>query len=219
VAIGAVSGTTGQRQVGGFVAQMPPQTVTPTQSMLAGHRHISRQFDLPITAQVEPGDKLLEVVDRGAPPFISYDNPIDAARSAQSLAVISVVKKESAFSTTVVNEDWITTTLTAEIKSVLKDTTGQLVEGGLIEVRESGGEITLDGRRIIARFEGTRQTKIGGTYLAVLGYHDGRFLFNRYGSAEFDQGRVLPMRLDVPGSGQSPEWVIQQVRATERRKP
>jgi hypothetical protein len=236
VAIGVGSSATGnQRQVGGFVAQQPSQSKSkpalPPQAQ-TGHRHIP--FGVSITPRLEPGDALVEVV-RSDRSFIDFHNK-DAEQEVESLmttasavAVVVITRKESAFHSIVEPEDWIRTTLTAEVKTVLKDPTGQLTDGGLIEIQESGGEVVLpDGRRIIARSEYNRLSKVGGTYLAALALDKatGRFLFNGRSSIEFGQGKVKRMRLDAPPNTdldtaleqKSPEWIIQRARVLAERR-
>ena len=236
VAIGAVSGATSllQRQVGGFVAQVPPQTAAPTQPMpsQARHRQIPMKPGVALTSRLEPEDQIVEVI-MGGVPFVGGFRNDEPEREIQiftstaaAVAVIEVTKEESAFaSLTGGDEDWIRTTLTADVRSVLKDTTGQLVEGGLIEIQQTGGEVVLaDGRRIIARDGLARLARAGGTYLAVLGFYEGRFYFGGLSSVEFERGMIKRMRLDAPPESdlekKSPEWIVQQVRANaDRRKP
>lgn len=233
LAIGAVSAATNQRQVGGFVAQLPPQTAAPTLPPQAqtGHRHITERTGVAITSRLEPEDRVVEVIRRSRP---FYDLPSDPETEIRfftampAVAVIRVEKRESAFSGTAVPtsdfyspEDWIKTTLTAEVQSVVKDTTGQLVGGGLIEITESGGEVVLgDGRRIIARDTLFRPTKVGGTYLAVLDFNNGKFFLNGLSTVEFDNGEVKRLRRDAPDSElekRTPEWVTQRARAHVER--
>lgn len=230
VAIGAVSSaTSSQRQVGNFVAQLPPQATTPTQAPTAsGHRHIPPDPGVPLMERLEPTDQVVEVIMSATPfndPSTDAEEELAVANTAPIVAVIGVGQRESRFARMLVPGDWIRTTLTADVRQVLKDTTGQLVEGNVIEIQESGGEVVLpDGRRIIARYSVVRPTKIGGTYLAVLGVdNEGRFSIDTLFSLELDNGKVKRMRRDAqPNTGvetKSPEWVVQQVREVARRKP
>lgn len=225
--IGAVSSASSRyRQVGGFVAQLPAPTPTPSPQAQAGHRHIPPNYGVPITSRLEPDDKVVEVVSK-ALPFIDVPN-VDAEqelemrlRTAEAVAVIEVTNKESAFNAA---EDWIMSTLTVEVREVLKDTTGQLVAGNLLEVRESGGEVVLpDGRRIIVRQAVIRPTRVGGVYLATLGFWKGQFLLDM-SSVEFNNGQITRLRLDAPPNTdleqKTPEWATQRARAlAERRQP
>jgi hypothetical protein len=231
VTISVASVTTNQRQVGGFTAQLPPQTTPSAAPSQVGHRHIHALPGVPITSRLEPGDTVVEVVRTGLP-FIDVPN-VDAEQELETLlngssavAVIEVLNKESAFSTSQVGgpgEDWIRSTLTVEVREVLKDTTGQLVAGNLMEVRETGGEVVLpDGRRIIARSSYVRPSRVGGTYLAVLGFYEGRFSFGMF-SVEFDNGQIKRMRLDAPPDTdlvqKTPDWAKQRARTSAAQRP
>jgi hypothetical protein len=93
-----------------------------------------------------------------------------------------------------------------------------------MNVREHGGEITLpDGRRIIAHPGWGRLTRVGGTYLAVLGFYEGEFGFDKHLSVEFDNGTIKRMRKDAPPDTdleqKTPEWATQRARVAAERAP
>ncbi|HUE89332.1 MAG TPA: hypothetical protein VMO26_24905 [Vicinamibacterales bacterium] len=119
-----------------------------------------------IASRIEPGDTVVEAVLDYAPFVDGRVDPEEelrgSTRTSDAVAVLRVGKKESRFT---LSEDWIMSRVTADVQSVLKDTTGRLVEGGLITIHETGGELVLDGQRIIARFERIRSTEIGRTYV------------------------------------------------------
>jgi hypothetical protein len=236
VAIGAVTGATSNtRQVVGFAAQLPPhepQEPQATQSLPPGHRHIRPREGASLLSRLEPDDKILEVFD------VSYASCVGALntdaeqeletilRISKTVAIIEVTNKEGVFSSTSLSgpDDWITSILTVQVHEVLKDTTGQLVAGNLMNVREHGGEITLpDGRRIIAHPGWGRLTRVGGTYLAVLGFYEGEFGFDKHLSVEFDNGTIKRMRKDAPPDTdleqKTPEWATQRARVAAERAP
>jgi hypothetical protein len=232
VATGVVSGATNQRQVqvGGFTAQLQSETAgqpaQPTQTQTPGHRHLLMDIGVPITSRLEPEDKVVEVIDN-IRPFVGFQNtdaeeeleiPLDVA---PAVAIIDVVGKESTFTS---GEDWITSTLTVQVRDVLKDSTGQLVAGNLVEVTENSGEVVLpDGRRIIARRSYNRSLRVGGTYLAAFSFYKDRLVFDSLFSVEFDNGKVKRMRLGTPPDTgleqKTPEWTTQRARAIAERRP
>jgi hypothetical protein len=237
VAIGAVTGATSNtRQVGGFTAQLPPQEPQEPQAtqppLPPGHRHIPLRPGAPLLSRLEPDDKILEVFHARTPSMfavkdIPAEQELDLLLKAENtVAIIEVTNKEGFFSATYLNgpDDWITSILTVQVHEVLKDTTGQLVAGNLMNVREHGGEITLpDGRRIIAHPGWGRLTRVGGTYLAVLGFYEGEFGFDKHLSVEFDNGTIKRMRKDAPPDTdleqKTPEWATQRARVAAERAP
>lgn len=231
-AVGVISSN--QRQVGGFVAQLPPQAPGAPQSQAAGHRHLQVKGGVPITSRLEPGDKVVEMISTNGPLLMSLDGGnledtmANYLKHKPAVAVITVTKKESRFTSLTgrhfaalySSEDWLQSTLTAEVQSVLKDSTGRLVPGASVEIEELGGDMVLpDGRRIIARYHDTRATRVGGTYLAMLGLdEDGRLMFDRELSVEYVKGQIKNMHLNRAGEGleqRTPAWVVEQA---ERRR-
>jgi hypothetical protein len=226
VAIGVVSGaTSNQRQVGGFVAQQP--TTQPAKEA-PGHRHIFAAAGpgVPITARLEPEDKIVEAIDPSMDLYYSdqvvgAEEELETMLVASAVAVIDVVQKESTFNA---DETWIRSTLTVQVREVQKDSTGQLVAGNLMQVMENNGEVVLpDGRRIIARHKYVRPSRVGGTYLAALSFYEGRFSLNGLFSFEFNNGKVERMRLHTPPDmgleQKTSEWATQRARAIAERRP
>jgi hypothetical protein len=240
VAIGAVSGaTTSQRQVGGFVAQLPPQTpaAARVQPETPGHRYIPRPSpsgsapnSVPIASLLRPEDKVVTVVSddhlfygTGSDPEKEFAGYTDLYPS------VALIRVNAAEGILTANRDWVMSILTADVQSVLKDTTGRLVLGGLIEIVSSGGELMLDGRRIIAIHSDIEPLKVGGVYLAFLAVLDshsrqfeGKFHINNFASVEIENDTIKRLRTDAhPESNleqRSPEWLMQHVRAHARRK-
>jgi hypothetical protein len=241
VAIGAVTGatTSNSRQVGSFTVQLPPQEPTATQPVTppvqaqAGYRHVPRPDESPATPNsvplaglLTPDDKVLTVV---SPTHQQYGTGPDPEKEFaayvdlySSVAVVRVEATESVL--TDARQDWIMSVHTASVQSVEKDTTSRLVAGGLIEIVSSGGEMILDGRRVIAVDEGIEPLKVGGVYLAFLAVltsptdqFEGKFRINRLASVEIVNGALKRLRQDEHPESRleqrSPDWLLQRVRA------
>lgn len=212
------------RQIGGCTAQLPPES-PPRQPKAApllpeGHRRIPLKPGVPIASQLEPGDRVVEVVTGGRPFVDGSDNAAEEieaiTRRAAAIAVVRVTGKESQLSA---GGDWVDSTVTADVQSVLKDETGLLAEGGTTSFPEFGGEITLDGRRVIVHAPYRRQMAVGRTYLVPFVLRDGSLrTMSATATFELDGQTMRRQRADAEHHGwaldaKPADWAIQRVRA------
>ena len=91
-------------------------------------------------------------------------------RRSDAVAIVRVVDKRSAFTTESspphrVPGDWIKSTVTVSVLTVLKDPGARLTEGGSVSFLEDGGELVVADRRVIAGNAYEVPTRIGETYL------------------------------------------------------
>jgi hypothetical protein len=71
-------------------------------------------------------------------------------------------------------EDWITTTVHAQVVDVIKNTaTLGLSQGAMIEIPQDDGEVTVDGKTIRAITQHRRLPRPGQTYLYFFSEHRG----------------------------------------------
>ena len=228
---GAGSESRQTHQVGGFTAQAPmtppapPQTKAPPE----GYRRIPMRIGVPIASQLRPEDRVVEVVTGGTP-FV--DGGTDAereiegiTRQAVAVAVVRVMDKQSRLTDV---GDYIRSTVTVQVQSVLKDEGTHLVEGGSVSFSEFGGEVMIDGRRVIVFHTHVRPMLVGRTYLIPFGVTNGNLeSLDPTATFELDGQTLKRQRADVdqhawPLDKKTPAWVIEQVRAKAhlpRRQP
>lgn len=227
---GSASESPQTRQVGGFTAQVP---MTPQQAQASarreGYRRIPMRIGVPIASQLRAEDRVVEVVNSSTP-FVdggtNAEREIEGiTRQAVAVAVIRVVGRESRLTDT---GDFVESTITVQVQSVIKDESAHLSEGGLISFSEFGGEVTLDGKRVIVFHTHVRPMLVGRTYLVPFGFMSGNLEpLNPTVTFELDGQTMKRQRTDAdqhawPLDKRTPTWAIEQVRAKAhlpRRQP
>jgi hypothetical protein len=179
---------------------------------------------------MHPEDTVVEVLWDYAPYAVDPNAEVEftnMTRVHDAAAVVGVGQQTSEL----MPDGWyLMSTLTIDVRRVLKDTTGRLVEGALMQVKVPGGDLTLpNGQRIIARNPSLRPLQVGGVYLVFLNVvpepdpYAGELIVNAHGSVELlDGGAVRHLRRDAPASttSRTPDWFVQHVRANAHlRRP
>lgn len=163
---------------------------------------------------------MLEVVNSGTP-FVGgrtdAEREIEGiTRQAVAVAVVRVVDRQSRLTDV---GDYVRSTVTVQVQSVLKDEAAQLVEGGSVSFFEFGGEVILDGRRVIVFHTHVRRMLVGRTYLVPFGFTNGHLEpLNPTATFELDGQTMKRQRTDAdqhawPLDKKTPAWAIEQVRA------
>ena len=214
IVLAAVAGTyaRGQatRQVGGFVAQVPgdqtPQTAQKTEPLPPGYRRVAHGPGTTIYSLLQKDDKVLELTLDGSN---TLDGNADAdveiqqiTQFADAVVVLRVTAKQGA-----ITDDGalIDSTITANIEEVLKDATGKLATGTALSFKALGGSVMVGTQRVIVTYKAWRQTEVGATYLAALGYSTQTDSFRLYPSQSFEVkgSSLVRMRTNAP-----PTWVL-----------
>jgi hypothetical protein len=158
-----------RRRIGNFTADVPIERPTPQapEELPLGHRRIPVVLGEPITSRLLPDDRVVELMVGGSQPFIGGAADAEAeiesiTRHADAVAVVRVRTRQSYRSQT---DDYIMSRLTTQVQTVLKDNTGELVEGESIDFEQFGGEVDIDGIRVIQVDEYLVPMRAGRTYL------------------------------------------------------
>lgn len=168
---------------------------------------------VPILSQVRPDERVVEIL-KDAPPDVGItpdaEGEIEAlTRMADAVAIVRVVDKRSAFTTQNsppyrVPGDWISSTVTATVMTVLKDPGTHLAVGGSVSFPEDGGELVVDDRRVLARNSYELPTRSGDTYLIFFWLNeDALQSLGPSWTFRLDGQKLQRLRTDV-----HPEWEL-----------
>lgn len=182
---------------------------------------------VPILSHVRPGERVVEIL-KDAPPDVGItpdaEEEIEAlTRMSDAVAIVRVVDKRSAFTTQSsppyrVPGDWINSTVAARVLTVLKDPGARLAEGGSVSFPEDGGELVVDGRRVIARNSYEVPTRVGQTYLMFFWLNeDALQSLGPSWTFEVDGQKLQRLRADIHPEWEldrkTPGWAESRVRA------
>jgi hypothetical protein len=170
---------------------------------------------VPILSQVRPEERVVEVL-KDAPPDVGItpdaEEEIEAlTRMSDAVAIVRVVDKRSAFTTHDsppyrVPGDWINSTVAARVLTVLKDPGARLAEGESVLFSEDGGELVVDGRRVIARNSYELPTRVGQPYLTFFWLNeDALQSFGPSWTFHVDGQKLHRLRTDI-----HPEWELER---------
>ncbi len=162
--------------IGGAATHVPPGTIPAQLAMLP------------------PGDQAVEVWwgHVVAPPILglpeSLDELIEAwTPRADAVVVVRITDRTGRLN---VREDWVESTVSAQVVRVLNDPDGRLQVGGAVSFEEDGGSMTVAGRRIFTVHPFAESTQIGRDYLTFLFLLDGRWRIDAGLTFEVEQGRA-----------------------------
>lgn len=182
---------------------------------------------VPILSQVRPDERVVEILE-DAPPDVGItpdaEEEVEAlTRMSDAVAIVRVVDKRSAFTTQNsppyrVPGDWINSIVVARVLTVLKDPGARLAEGGSVSFPEDGGELVVDGRRLIARNSYEVPTRVGQTYLTCFWLNDDALQsLGPSWTFQVDGQKLQRLRTDIHPEWEldrkSPGWAESRVRA------
>lgn len=175
---------------------------------------------------VTPGDRLIEVVDRGFPPFVRhFRDPLAAAAfiARRSRAAVLITLGIDSPRRGRGPHQYLGTA-NARIDEVIFDhDDGALTPGATIEVRaHRGTRVTFDGQtQIVERVDFVRAPRVNGRYLLFIGHRDFRFdrtsAFGDGNAFEIRGSRVVHMSLPDADSWRRTAS-LSQVLSTVRRR-
>jgi hypothetical protein len=113
-------------------------------------------------------DAVVEVVRESSPPFMGpSDDPLAEIETLTRLAdAVSLVRIKGKRAELNARKDWVSSSAEGVVQEILKNSsTRPLAVGQKVSLRERGGEVTVEGRRIVASDAWARRTSIGREYL------------------------------------------------------
>jgi hypothetical protein len=162
----------------GFTVQVPPDAPTapplvgrPTvqaERVTPGHRWISVPHGATIESQLLPSDRVVELRIVAAPPLVGDEVPerdeLDYwTRRADVAAVVRVEERTSRLA---INGSWIVTDVRARVQDSLKDIAGgRGAPGAIVTFTETGGDLMINGVRVIASLSRAMPSGVGREYL------------------------------------------------------
>jgi hypothetical protein len=175
------------RSIERFTVQVPPDApreppplarpVAPIERLTPGYREI--YWDRrPIADKLLPSDTVVQVYMNVFPPFVvmrpdATDEEGEMAFWTRRAAVAGVMRVVDRASTLAIDDSWLVTNVTARVEDAIKATTGgRGARGALVRWRETGGTLTINDVRVVARHSVRRSTEVGRDYLVFLSQDD-----------------------------------------------
>jgi hypothetical protein len=167
----------------------------------------------------------IAVVLNGPPPFAANPSPDPATElkhftdSADAVARMRITNQTAKFNE---RRDWITSTSDAVVLELYKNSQRQpLTVGQTLSIPERGGEIVVNGKRIVASVVWARRTEIGREYLVFWRLRpDGTWLvIGEWATFELQGARwvrLMQPRFHGGVEELGSDAVVEQVRANAR---
>lgn len=158
-------------------------------------RHVRNLPGHPLTELIKPGDRTLEV-ERFLDPPLMMDPPEDVPvveylfDHASGIVVARIEEKKGTLTSA---QDFVRSLVSASILEVLKTPPGMVLrKGDRVSFWDDGGEVMVDGTRIIATRSETRLIESGGVYLMLIDRgKNGELITDSLSAAELKAGRFV----------------------------
>jgi hypothetical protein len=142
-------------------AQQSTTSTTPRRSYFQQHSSL--------LSQLQAEDKDVEVTRLGSIPFVFLQgNTTEIESATKASELVAVVRISSKVSALTPGGDWLTSTVSGTVLTILKDVSGEIRPGGKIVFAEDGGEMQVGAQTVRAVNSWVAPTNAGRDYLVFL---------------------------------------------------